>query len=408
MDKKQIKKIPCVDKLEDFNGRLVFVRVDFNVPIERGRVTENFRLKSAMKTIKYILEHNGRVILGSHLGRPGGRYSRNFTLRPVYLELRKLLPQNKVMFWDKKTSAISKKELSSIKVGEVLLLENLRFNPGEDKNQVSFSKDLARLADFYVNEAFSFSHRQAASIVGVAALHLPSYVGFKFLEEIQNLSKLIKPKRPAIGIIGGLKIETKLPLMEKLLPIYNNFLVGGVAANVFFAAQKYEIGSSILNHGNVKKAKEILKKFEKKIILPKDVLIWSKKENIAITRKVTKDKDIVYKNDQMILDIGPQTIKLFSKYIKQAKTMVWNGPLGKMEDPRFRKGTTQLAEAIAKKSKGAAFGAAGGGETIDALSRIKMIDDMDFVSTGGGAMLDFLTEPKKFPGLAAILKNKNK
>lgn len=399
------QKIPRLDKVADFNGRIVFVRVDFNVPIKRGRVTENFRLKAALPTIKYIIEHNGRVILASHLGRPGGRYNRRFSLKPVYLELRKLLPKYKLLFWDEKVQKINKKELSSLEGGEVILLENLRFYNGEDKNQAGFAKDLASLADFYVNEAFSFSHRNAASIVGVAN-YLPSYVGYKFAEEAEHLSKLIKPKRQAVGIIGGLKVETKLPLLEKLLPAYNYFLIGGVAANVFLAAQGYEIGASLIDHGHIGQARQIYKKYGKKIILPKDVVIGGELDSIAISRTITKDKDIVYRKDQMILDIGPQTIKLFAKYIRQAKTIVWNGPMGKMEDPRFSNGTFELAKLIARKSKGAAFGAVGGGETIDALSRIKMLKDMDFVSTGGGAMLDFLTDAKKFPGLAAVLKKK--
>jgi len=405
MNSKEIQKVPSVEKVADFSGRIVLVRVDFNVPIERGRVVENYRLKAALPTIKYIIEHNGRVVLVSHLARPGGRYNKKYSLQPVYLELRKLLPKYKVKFWPEKIDKITKKDLTTIEVGEVILLENLRFYPGEDKNQVNFAKKLASFADFYVNEAFSFSHRQAASIDGVPNF-IPSYVGFKFLEEISQLGKLIKPKRPAIGIIGGLKIATKLPLMEKLLPSYNYFLVGGVAANVFLAAQGYEIGKSLIDHGHIGDAKAMLKKFANKIILPKDVMLGGEVNSIAVSRSITKDKDIVYKKDQMILDIGPKTIRNFSKYIKQAKTIVWNGPMGKMEDKRFSKGTFELAKMVAKKSKGAAYGAVGGGETIEALGRIKMLADMDFVSTGGGAMLDFLIDHKKFPGLAAVLRKR--
>ncbi len=400
-------KIPSVDKISDFNGRIVLVRVDFNVPIEKGRVTENFRLKAALPTIKHIAKNNGRVILISHLGRPGGRYNRKFSLQPVYLELRKLLTNYKLEFWHEKIKNITKKQLSSIEVGDIILLENLRFYEGEDKNHVSFGKKLGSLADFYINEAFSFSHRKAASIDSVPNF-LPSYVGFKFIEEIEYLSKLIKPKKPAVGILGGIKVETKLPLMEKLLPIYDKILVGGVAANVFFASQGYEVGSSLLDHGHLEESKELLKKFEKKIVLPKDVIISGDIDSINITRSINKDKDIVYRKNQMILDIGPKTIKLFSKYINKANTIVWNGPMGKMEDIRFRKGTSELAKLIAKRSKGKAFGAVGGGETIDALSRINMLKDMDFVSTGGGAMLDYLTDPKKFAGLAAILRKKKR
>jgi len=190
------------------------------------------------------------------------------------------------------------------------------------------------------------------------------------------------------------------------LPIYDKILVGGVAANVFFAAQGYEVGNSLLDHGHLKESKALFKKFENKIILPKDVIISGDIDSINITRVITKDRDIVYRKKQMILDIGPKTIKLFSKYINKANTIIWNGPMGKMEDPRFRKGTTGIAQLIAKRSKGKAFGAVGGGETIDALSRINMLKDMDFVSTGGGAMLDYLTQPKKFPGLAAVLRRK--
>lgn len=407
MNQKEMKNIPCIDQLNDFNGRMVFMRVDFNVPIERGIVVENFRLKAALQTIRYIAENNGRVILASHLGRPGGKYNRNYTLKPIYLELRKLLPKYQVKFWDKKISSISKKDLSSIEVGEIVMLENLRFYAGENKNLKSFSEKLASMADLYVNEAFSFSHRQAASIAGVTDF-LPAYFGFNFYEEVKNLSKLIKPKKPAVGVIGGLKVETKLPLLEKLLPVYDKFLIGGVVANVFLAAQGYEIGSSLLNHGHIREAKEMLKKFEDKLILPKDVLIGSESKNIAIHRKVPKekDKDIVYKEDQMILDIGGKTVNEFARHISSAKTIVWNGPMGKMEDPKFRRGTSELAKSIAKKSKGPAFGVVGGGETIDALNRIKMIEDMDFVSTGGGAMLDFLTDPKSFIGLAAVLRKK--
>ncbi|MFZ5365636.1 MAG: phosphoglycerate kinase [Patescibacteria group bacterium] len=405
MPPQYIKKTLRLDHLRDFDGKLVLVRVDFNVPIEHGRVVENFRLKSALPTIKYIAEHHGRPILISHLGRPEGRYDKNYSLTPIYRELRKLLPEYKVRFWDKKISDITRKDLSAIEVGEIVLLENIRFYAGEDKNQFAFANALSRLGHYYVNEAFSFSHRRAASIDRVARL-LPSYLGFKFFEEIDSLSKLIKPGRPAVAIIGGIKVETKLPLMAKLMSSYDNFLVGGVAANVFFAAQHYEIGQSVIDHGNIRNAAEMLDRFSKKIILPIDVLIWSKQENIIIRRKISEDKDIVYKADQMILDVGPATVKLFSKYVRRAKTIVWNGPMGKMEDSRFREGTTALAHAVAGRSAGPTFGAVGGGETIDALSRVGMLNDMDFVSTGGGAMLDFLIDPKKFPGLAAISSKK--
>lgn len=276
------------------------------------------------------------------------------------------------------------------------MLENLRFSHDEENNDLGFAKKLAGLADIYVNDAFAASHRAHASVSAIKN-YLPSCAGLLLENEIVNLNKILRPKSPLIAIIGGAKMETKTPLIKKLLKKSSRILIGGALANNFLAAHKIEIGKSLRDKKSIALAKQFL---NKKIILPADVITGTKKDG----RGEAKVKNVYQvKKNEIILDIGPETIKLYSRFIKKAKTIIWNGPMGMYESEHFKYGTLSIARAVASRSSGAAFGAVGGGETIEALKMTKMLGYVDWVSTGGGAMLVYLSGGK-MPGLKGIVK----
>lgn len=337
----------------DFKQKKVLVRCDFNVPLKEGKILDDFRIKKAIPTIKFLKERKAKVILMSHLGKPAGKEIEELRLDPIAKRLEKLIKQ-KIKKVNSCVGEMVEKEVNNLKNGEVLMLENLRFYPGEEKNESVFVQNLAKLGEIFINEAFSASHRAHASIVGVPRI-LPSGIGFWFEKEILNLEKFTKEyQHPLVVLIGGKKIKDKAPLVEKFSEIADWILV---------------------NHLIWKEIQEtkIKLKFPERILPPVDG-----------------------KND--FLDIGPKTIKLFSEKIKEAKTIFWNGPFGKIEEKKFQTGTKRLAEAIAK-SKG--FSLVGGGETIEFINSLKMVKKFSFVSTGGGALLEFLVG-KKLPGLEVL------
>ncbi len=384
--------------LTDLHGQRVLVRVDFNVPLKNGKVEDNTKIKAVLPTIKDLREKGGRIILMSHLGRPKGKAKDDLRMEPVARELRKLMPEAK-----KDIGYIKRWDFSEIKIiagemrdGEILLLENLRFNPGEKKNTAKFAKELASLARVYINDAFASSHRKHASIVGVPK-YLPSYTGLLFQREITALRKCLKDyKDPYVVVMGGVKISTKIGAIKNLLKKSDYILIGGALANVFLKAKGLEIGKSVYEKEGVKIAKKLLK--NKKIILPLDVVVAAGKKGKA---KV-KNSGRVGKSE-MILDIGPETIKHYSEYIRSAKTIVWNGPLGYYEDKRFSHGSVALGRLMASRSSGRVYGVAGGGETLDVVEMTGMAKYFDHISTAGGAMLEFL-EGKKLPGVVALEK----
>ncbi len=367
-----------IKSLKNLKGKRVLVRVDFNVPIIDGQVSDDFRLKKALPTIKFLKSQKAKVILLSHLGEKGTE-----TLLPVAERLAKYI---KCEFIKDIDGELAREKISNMKNGDVVLLENVRLNPSEVSNFVPFDRSLASLADIYVNEAFSCSHRKHASIVGVSK-HLPHYSGIQFELEIKNLNKALHPKHPFLFILGGAKFETKLPLLEKYLKLADHVFVGGALANNFFLEQGFQVGQSLVEEGDFKLSK-VMK--NKKLILPIDVLV---KNEFGTTLKSATH----VLRDEKIVDIGEKSIQALYPIIKKSKFIIWNGPMGQYEDG-YTDATTMLLKEIGK-SKGVTI--LGGGDTVNLVDKLKMEKKFTFVSTGGGATLDFLAYGT-LPGIEAL------
>lgn len=398
-------------QIKNLKNKRALVRVDFNValgvdgrvePTEalgRSPTGEAFKIEAVLPTIKYLLEKKAKIILMSHLGRPGGKARSSLRIDPVadYLSevLKKLVKKEPGV-----TGAEVEKEVAKLKAGEILMLENLRFAKGEEENDPRFAKELARLGDIYVNDAFSVSHRPAASVSAITKF-LPAYAGFLLETEIKALSRIIqKPKKPFLVLMGGLKFETKLLVIEKLLPKVDKILLGGGLASTCLKAMGYGVGDSLVDNDYLSLAKKISQ--EKKILLPIDVIVGSKNKPCDFYHLPIPVKPMILcPSPYAIYDVGPATIQAWAKLIKKANTLVWNGPLGNFEQRPYDFGTLAMARLIAGRAKGKAFAVVGGGETIAALRQSKMAEFVDHVSTGGGAMLEFLAG-KKLPGLEAL------
>lgn len=388
-------RIKTIKNIKDLRGKRVFLRSDFNIPITRGIIKDDFRIIAALPTIRYLMAKKSKIIIATHLGDPGGKKNNKHTVKPLARRLSEVLGV-KVVFVSDCIGKTTEKAANKLRDGEILLLENLRFYPGEEENSSDFARSLAKLADIYVNNAFGVSHREHASVSAIKKL-IPAYAGLLLENEVLNLHKIYKPKKPLIAVIGGAKIKTKISLLKKLKNSSQYILVGGALANNFIKAKGFPVGRSLVSPEEIKLAKILL---SKNIVIPIDVIVSDKMNDkgVAQIRYINniKKKDI-------ILDIGPETIKRFSALIKKAKTIIWNGPMGVYEYNHFKHGTLSIARVIATRSKGFAFGAVGGGETIDALKMTKMMDYVDWVSTGGGAMLAFLGG-EKMPGLKDLIK----
>jgi len=381
-------KLKVIADSKIFREKTVFLRVDFNEPIKNGKVEDETKILAALPMIRYMLRYRCRIILGTHLGEPDGKKIAKLSCKPIARRLNDILGGDRVKFIDEAVGDKVAKAIKKIKPGEILFLENLRFNPGEGKNDPAFAKQLSAGADIYINEAFSVCHRAHASVSAIRKF-LPSYAGFLLQKEILNLDKIRKPVKPLVILMGGAKIKTKINLIKNLEARAAKILIGGALANNFFRAMGLQIGKSLFDKESVLIAKKLMK--NKKIILPLDVVVGRPDSGEV------KLIDEVGKND-VILDIGPQTIKLFSEIIKKSKTLVWNGPLGAFEQPHFRHGTVAVGQVVAARSRGKTFGVVGGGETLEALKMTKMERYVDWISTGGGAMLAYLGG-EKMPGL---------
>ena len=398
-------RLRTLNDKHDWRGLRVLVRADLNVPLaSRGRAGMGVaadgeaRLAAAAPTVEHLASRGARVIVLSHLGRPAG-WDELLSLKPVARRFAFLLGR-KAMFIDAslEDEAAVERSLAKLKDGEVAVLENIRFYRGEEKNNPFFARRLASLADVFVNDAFATAHRVHASTVGVAGL-LPSYAGLLMAKELAELSRILhKPKRPLVALVGGKKIETKLPMLENLLRLADKVLVGGAMANNFFRAQKFPVGRSVISPADVALAKKLLKK--RALVIPIDVLVANEIGIDARVRVTTPDQ---VRPGEYIVDIGPETVRRYARILKEAATIVWNGPVGLFENPRFRHGTVALGRVIAARSTGRAYGAVGGGETIAALALTGMAEHVDHVSTGGGAMLEFLSG-KVLPGVKSLLK----
>jgi len=388
-------KIKSIRQAKKLTGKRVIVRADFNVPMEKTRIEDDFKIIAGLPTIRFLLRHKCKVIIATHLGRPKGKRSKIYSTKPIANRLSKILGK-KVKFSSDAIGFKAGTEVSKLKEGQVLMLENLRFYKGEEKNSKRFARELARLADLYVNDAFGVCHRNHASIVAIRR-YLPVFAGVLLEDEILHLNKLNYPERPLILVIGGVKINTKIKLIKKLYKKAHRILIGGALANNFFVAHKLEVGNSVIDRASIKFAKQFKKK---NVILPIDVVVSTRKDGRG--KPEVKNVYTVKKNET-ILDIGPQTIKLYNHFIKKAKTIIWNGPMGMFEAKHYKHGTLGVARVIAARSGGPTYGVAGGGETVAALNETKMREYVDWVSTGGGAMLAYLSG-EKMPGLRGIVK----
>lgn len=375
-------------------GKRVLVRCDFNVPLEGGRITDDRRITEALPTIKFLLEHGAAVILASHLGRPKNGPAPEFSLKPVAERLTELLGREVRLLPDCIGPEVEQ-ACRALKPGQVVLLENVRFHPEEEKNDPEFARQLAGLADLYVNDAFGTAHRAHASTEGVAHI-LPGVAGFLIQKEIEFLGKAVEnPKRPFVAIMGGAKVKDKIALIDNLLPKLDRLLIGGGMAFTFLKAQGNGIGNSLLDADSLDFAKKLLNENPGKIVLPVDVVVAGELSPDAKTSTV----DVNAIADGMIgADIGPKTQALFRDEIQKAGTVLWNGPVGVFEMSPFADGTKAVAEALAASS---AVTVVGGGDTAAAAEKFGVAEKMSHVSTGGGASLEFL-EGRELPGIAAL------
>lgn len=378
-------------------GKRVFCRVDFNVPTEDGIITDDTRIRAAIPTIKYLIEHGAKVILASHLGRPKGEVNEKLRLTGAGEKLVELLGKSIVKL-DSSIGEEVENAISTMQNGDIVLLENVRFHPGEEQNDSDLAKKFADLADVFVNDAFGVAHRAHASTAGIAE-HIPAVSGFLLEKEIDVLGKArTNPERPFTAIIGGAKVKDKIGVIDQLLDKVDNLLIGGGLSYTFSKAQGYEIGNSLVEEDKVELAKYFIKKAEEKgvkLFLPVDAVIAKEFSADTLTKEVSIDS---IPEGWMGLDIGSKTIELYSDIIKKSKLIIWNGPMGVFEMKPFENGTKSITEVMANTN---AYTVIGGGDSAAAVKKFGVGDKMDHISTGGGASLEFM-EGKELPGVTAL------
>ncbi|GAB6179484.1 phosphoglycerate kinase [Desulfotomaculum defluvii] len=390
MQKKSVKDV-------DVRGKRVFVRVDFNVPLSGEKITDDTRIQKALPTIQYLMEQGARVILASHLGRPKGEVVEKYRLTPVAKRLSELLGKEVVKVNDS-VGTEPQQAIARMNEGDVLLLENVRFHGEETKNDEKYARQLAELADLFVNDAFGAAHRAHASTAGIAE-YLPAVAGFLMEKELANLGKAVSnPERPFVAIIGGAKVSDKIGVIDNLLGKVDTLIIGGGMANTFLKAQGYNVGKSLIEPDKVDLAKELLERAKTQrveLLLPNDAVV-------ALAMEPTSQQKVVsvteVPEDWMILDIGPASAENYATAVRGAATVVWNGPMGVFEMDAFAKGTEAVAKALAESK---ATTIVGGGDSVAAVNKVGVADKISHISTGGGASLEFL-EGKILPGVAAL------
>lgn len=391
MNKKSIRDI-------DVKGKKVFCRVDFNVPMSDGRVTDDTRIRAAIPTIQHLSEQGAKVILASHLGRPKGKVVEEMRLSAVATRLSELIGKA-VKKTDEAYGPIVEQEIGQMQDGDLLLLENVRFYPGEEKNDPELARVFAALADIYVNDAFGAAHRAHASTEGIAH-HIPAVAGFLMEKELEVLGKaLSNPERPFTAIIGGAKVKDKIGVIDNLLEKVDNLIIGGGLAYTFVKAQGYEIGKSLLEEERIELAKSFIEKAKEKgvkFLMPIDSVVANEFSPDAEAKVVDIDQ---IPADWQGLDIGPKTIEQYRDVIQSSKLVIWNGPMGVFEYEKFADGTKGVADALAEAEN--TYTVIGGGDSAAAVEKFNVADKMDHISTGGGASLEFM-EGKELPGVAAL------
>jgi phosphoglycerate kinase len=389
--------IQTVDQI-GLKGKRVFIRVDFNVPLDdKKNITDDTRIVLSLPTLRFVIESGGKAIVASHLGRPKGKKDPKFSLDPIAFRLSELLGKKVVLARDCVGEEVQK-QIEGMEAGDVVLLENLRFHPEEEKNDEAFSKELASLCDIYVNDAFGAAHRAHASTEGMTRYVKTLAAGFLMMKEIESLEKaLVNPQKPYVAILGGAKVSDKIGVIQNLIDKVTVLLVGGGMAFTFLKAEGYEVGKSLVEEDQIGLSLELLSRARGRVkfILPSDHIAAERME-VHAKKEIVKNGKIPL--DWICLDIGPETVKIFSEEIKSAKTIVWNGPMGVFEMEPFSHGTFAIAKAVADSS---AFSIVGGGDSVAAVNKAGVAEKISHISTGGGASLEFL-EGKALPGIEAL------
>ena len=394
-------KINSPKDIDIKKGSRIFLRCDFNVPLDEfGNITDDRRIRMAIPTIKYLLDNNCKIVIGSHLGRPKGEFNEKFSLKPVAKRLTHLLDEEVILANDV-VGEDAKNKSANLKEGQILLLENLRFDPRETKNDESFAKELSEYGEYYINDAFGVNHRAHASVEAITKFYDECHkaAGFLLLKEINFFYKLLKnPVRPFVAVVGGSKVSGKLQALVNLLPKVDKMIIGGGMAFTFLKALGYDIGNSLVEDDLIEEAKNIMakaKELKVKFYLPVDIVVADKFSEDSIVKYVTYQE---IPDGWMGLDIGPASVRLFGEVLWDAQTILWNGPMGVYEMDKFSRGTFKISHEISRTH---GTKVVGGGDTADAVSRAGDADEMTFISTGGGASLELL-EGKKLPGIEAL------